>query len=210
MSKVIGQGLRQQQKSLNERVTILERSQAQMMVGVQKRLIEIGQTEQDTKDFIEALARLSGTEEVQAEVKAIRIERLRAQANAEKDSLDAGIKDGFILPVDTAEEKSVIVGRYIESNGEVQEPGRAQLVMPGIQEEFRNQLLGKGPGTVLDLPNGAKFEVQELYNVDEAKYAEVQATREAAQKAAIEALQAPAPAADADDSADEAASSDEG
>jgi len=46
--------------------------------------------------------------------------------------------------------------------------------------------------------------------VDEAKYAEVQATREAAQKAAIEALQAPAPAADADDSADEAASSDEG
>lgn len=197
MSKVIGQGLRQQQKSLSERITVLERAMAQLTTGVQQTLIELRQKQQDADDIGEALTRLNGKNEVDAEVKAIRIERLQAQANAEKDSLEAGVKDGFIVPTDKAEEKSVIVGRYLDTTGAVQEPGRSQLVMPGIQEAFRAKLMGQGAGTVLDLPNGAKFEVQEIYNVDEAKYAEVQAKRNAEMQAAMTAAQAPeAPAAE--------------
>jgi hypothetical protein len=188
MSKVIGQGLRQQQKSLNERVSVIEEALSKMMVGVQKRFIELSQSEQDAKDFIEALSRLSGHEEVQAEVKALRLDRLHVQMNTEKDSMDAGVAAGYILPVAGAGPESAIVGRYIEASGEVQEPGRVQMGMPGIQEEFRAKLMGQGPGTVLDLPNGAKFEVQEVYNIDNDKLAEVQAKADADQKAAIAAM----------------------
>jgi hypothetical protein len=188
MSKVIGKGLRQQQKSLNERVSVIEEALSKMMVGVQKRFIELSQSEQDAKDFIEALSRLSGHEEVQAEVKALRLDRLHVQMNTEKDAMDAGVAAGYILPVAGAGPESAIVGRYIEANGVVQEPGRVQMGMPGIQEEFRAKLMGQGPGTVLDLPNGAKFEVLEVYNIDNDKLAEVQAKADADQKAAIAAM----------------------
>lgn len=197
---VVKQGLRQQQRTLSERITGLEQGVARMLFGVNQQFGQAAQRTQTLEEQVEALVAIAGAEEVQAYITDRRIERARAQAAAEKASLDEGIKDGYVIPAETCGEKSVIVGRYFDDKGTVLEPGRAQLVMPGVQDQFKQQLLGKGTGTRLKLPEGGEYELTEIYEIDEAKAKEVE---EAKAKAAAEAAAAQAQAqAQKDEAAD--------
>lgn len=189
-------GLRAQTRSISQRVETIEQNMARFLYAVNQQGQQQGSKIVELQEKVEALMELAGAEDVMSIINEKRVEKARAQAAEEKASLEQGIADGYILAAETIGEKSLLVGRYVAADGTVTEPGRSQLVMPGILPHFREILLGQSVGfKLVDLPEGAHFEVQEIYNVDEAKANEVmqakqQAQAEAAAKAAEEAAKA--------------------
>jgi flagellar hook-associated protein FlgK len=151
-------------------------------------------------ETVSALVYLQGEEEVRSYIEEKRLSQLRQIAEQEKASLDQAISDGYVTKVDVIAEKSLIVGRYINKDGSIQEPGRTQLVVPGIHQKYHSQLLGKGVGTVLSIDDGAKFEVLEVYHVDEEKAKTSMAEKQAA--AAAAATNAASAVAAADETAE--------
>lgn len=200
---------RQAQKSLSDRLTTAEgnidglnQNVARALLGINQRFNEHNGRLITTEELVDALVDIQGREEVERLVDERRLERAEKLAAQEKGSLDQAISDGYVLAAEVAGEKSVIIGKYLASDGSVIPPGRAQLVMTGVQEQFRNQLLGKGVGTKLDLADGGKFELTEIYEVDDEKYQAFVAAKQAA--AVNEAAQAAAAAA-SQETAEEAA-----
>jgi hypothetical protein len=181
--------IRQQQRSLSERLQALEENTVRLLVGINQRFELDDKRLISLEELVEALANLQGLEEVQEFVDAKRIERARAASAAEKAALDQGIADGYMVVAPVVDEKSLLVLKYTNADGSVIEPGRVQLPAEKVQPQFKDQILGKGVGTIIDLPGGAKCELLEIYGVDEAKHKEVQAAKAAAQAA----LQATAP-----------------
>lgn len=188
---VVKQGLRQQQRTLSERITNLEQGLAQVLFKINQRFGGVDQRLATLEEQVEALIELGNREDVQQVINDKRIERARAQSAQEKASLEEGVKDGYIVPAEAIGERTILVGRYVDKDGTVEEPGRAQLVMPGIAPQFREKLLTQAAGFKLETPNGGHFEVQEIYEVDEQAHrafqeAKAKEAAEAATKAAQE------------------------
>jgi hypothetical protein len=170
MSNALKPGLRQQQRSLSDRVGALEQNLARALMGVQQRFQALDQRTTSLEELVEALVNIQGSEDVQSFVDGRRLERAERLAAQEKASLEEAVKDGYVLPVEKVGEKSILVGKYIGADGGVIPPGRVQLVMAGgVAPEFRDKLLGQTVGKTLDLANGEKYELSEIYEVDEAK-----------------------------------------
>lgn len=199
--KVIGQSVRSQQRSLSDRIGTMEQSVAKMLFGINQRFMGSDQQINELIEKVDALVQLQGAEDVSAYIANARIERARAASAQEQASLEEAIKDEIVKPAEAAEERSLIVGRYYHKDGSVQEPGRAQLVMPGVQAEARAKLLGQKAGFVLDLPDGSKFELLEIYSVDEERAVKL---REERQKAALDAATAAAQAVAKEDESQDA------
>ncbi len=190
MSNVIKQGLRQQQRTLSERITALEQGLAQVLYKINQRFGSLDTGLVEANEKIEALIELlSSTDEVQRVVQRKRLEQAQAQVEREKAALAEGVKEGYLVMADKVGERSLITGRYIDASGKVEEPGHTQLAIPGVALQFKEKLLGQSVGTFLDLPTGGKFELVAIFEVDDAKYKEVMEARakaqaDAAQKAA--------------------------
>jgi hypothetical protein len=204
MSQVVKQGLRQVQKGLSERVSNLEQSLAQILFGVNQRFQSGDSKTAALEEQVAALIELNGAEDVARIVMEKRTERAKAQSEQEKATLQEGIDAGYVIPADTVAEKSVVVVRYFDKDGGVVEPGRAQLVMPGVIQKYRELLLGKGVGLKMDLDEGGSCELLEIYNVDEDKAKAVMAERAQAAQA-----KAAADASTATEAAGETAAADE-
>lgn len=189
--------VRQTQRSLSDRVGGLEQNLARVLFGINQRFQASDQRLTTLEDLVEALVNLQGAQDVHAFVNEKRVERAREASAKEQASLEEGISDGFVLKAASVGDKSIIVGKYTDVEGKVIEPGRAQLVIPGVQPQFKELLIGKTPGAILDLPNGEKFELTEIYEVDEEKAREVIKAR--AEKATAAATAAAGEAAAADE-----------
>ena len=175
------QSLRNQAKSVSARQDMIEQQMTRFVWAVNQQLQNLSQRLANAEETLVAVVSHIGEEEVQAIVTETRVAKARQGAAEEKATLDEGIRDGYITAAEVIEEKSLIVGVYYDKDGKAIEPGRNQLVMPGIAPNFREKLQGQKVGVKLDLPDGASFEVLEIYSVDEAK---AQALLEEKQKAA--------------------------
>lgn len=171
---------RQVQRSLSDRTGGLEQNLARALFGINQRFQGVDSRLINNEELVEALVELQGRADVEAFVDAKRKERAQALADKEKATLEAAVIDGYVVAADKVGPTSIIIGKYIDAAGDVIEPGRAQLVMTGVQEQFRAQLLDQAVGKALDLPNGEKFELLEIYSVDEEKFKAVMAAKQAA------------------------------
>lgn len=199
MAHVQGNGIRAAQRSVSQRVDALEETIARALMGVNQRFQAV---ERQVGEFREGFAGLIEMEGVSGALDEFinqkRLQAMRNQAAAEKASLDAGIADGYVYAVETVTDKSIIVGRFVDAQGVVQEPGRYQLITPNLGKEYRDLVIGQKVGFVLPMvtdgqPNGTTFNLDEVYEVNEEKYAKVQADKAAAADIATRAAAAPAP-----------------
>lgn len=182
--------LRSQTRSITERLTSLERNLFQFVPGVEAKIGDSDRRLADLEEKIEALIELAGASDVEQVINRRRVEQARASAAIEKQRLDDGVKEGYILPTEKVGEKSILVGT-ITKDGEVVEPGRFQMTMVKVKPQFKEKLLNQAAGVVVDIENGGKFELTEIYEVDTAKALEIfKQKQEEAQKAAAEAAQA--------------------
>ncbi len=187
MSNGAKASLRNTQRSFSGRLDGLEQNFTRFLIGVNNRVQNHEQRLSNLEEKVEALIELNGPVEVEAAVNRLRLERSRAEVAIEKAKLDEAIADGYVMAVEKVEERSLVVGRYLDETGTVVEPGRLQIPVPTVKAEFKDQLIGASVGAVIDLQNGTKFELTEIYNVDEAKAQEVAAAK---QKTAEDAAQA--------------------
>ncbi len=167
-------------RSLSDRVGGLEQNVARALIGIQGRFEGFEGRLSPVEELVDALVDIQGRAEVERLVDERRIARARALAEQEKNTLEGGVRDGYVTAAEVVGEKSIIVGKYVNADGVVIEPGRAQLVIPGVAPQFREKLVGKGAGTVLDLPNDETFELLEIYEVDNEKYQKFVAEKQAA------------------------------
>lgn len=190
-------------RSLNDRVTILEQTTVQVVTDYENRLKGIGTKLAEHQEILDALCELAGKEQVAQLVNQNRIARARAQAAQEEMSLKAGITAGYVVPGEVIGEKSILIGRFVKPDGTVEEPGRAQFVVPGLTGEVKASVIGQKAGYELAIPSGDKFVVDEVYELDQEKAKEyVQAQQKAAAEEAAKAA-AQASAASQDDGQDE-------
>lgn len=179
---------RAQVRSISDRVSMMEQNMTRFVWAVNQELQGIKQRLGLLEETVAALVILAGQDDVNNLVNDRRIEQAREMSDREKASLEEGIADGYVVSALKIDEKSLIVGRYTDAEGKVIEPGRAQLAMPGIAVQFRDQLMGQGVGFKLDMPEGGNFEVLEVYSVDDEKARQV--LEEKQKKAAEEAVKA--------------------
>ncbi len=128
-----------------------------------KLLDRVPNTEQALDNIvkaIQAIVRVVGVSEVQAELAAATQANLKAQ-------VEAGLKEGKILPAEVVTEKSFIVGHELDKDGKLANP-RFQLGFMALSEDSRKLFLGKKPGEVIETPNGT-IAIDETYDVVEAQ-----------------------------------------
>ncbi len=162
------------QRSINDRLTELENNFVKVVMGLNQRFQAVTQRQDLLEENFTGLLNMEGiADALTTFVAQARIDTLRNQAKFEKESLDAGIADGFVYKTETIAEKSILVGRFI-LNDVVEEPGRFQAIVPGLGTRFKELLLGKSVGYVMPMDGDRTFTVDEIYEVDEKKYQEVQ------------------------------------
>ena len=163
---------KKQVKSALERIGELEGVLPQIIAGFNQALMQLEQRLGEFGEAIDALVELAGGKDlVDSVIQSHRV--ARATAN-----LNAALARGDLVKVEAVSEKSVIVGREFDKDGNLVPPGRVQLSFRGFKPEFREKLLGKGVGFVFDIgaelaettgtPAGetvtGKFEVSEVYD----------------------------------------------
>lgn len=186
--------VRREAAGLSQRLDAVEQNLARVLFNLNQRFQAIDSQLQNANLLIQALTEHVGKDLVAATAEEIRVERLRANAEVEKNALEKGIADGYVSKSEKVDDTSILVGRYVSAKGDVQEPGRVQMTMPTVDPKFQAQLKDKGAGTSLDLPDGSKFELLEIYAVDTEKYRKLE--EEKAKKAAEDAEKAVAASAE--------------
>jgi len=194
----------QQAQGLAKRLDALEQNFIKFLTGANQRLDAVNQRLSIAEEKLDGVITLNGVEDVTRVINELRVERAREEAEAEKASLEQSVKDGYVFPVDAIGEKSMVVCRHIDKDGNIAEPGRLQLIAPKFTPEFKAIALGQPAGSKLPMPNGnGVLEILEIYNTDDEKYkafvaerqAKAQEAMRAQAQAAIEAAQAKAAAA---------------
>lgn len=175
---------RKQVRSALERIDTLEQDVPRIFQAVNEALTQSNQRMSQLGKVLEAVVELFGSETVDAKIKEIDTRNVQAQADGARAALEAGVADGTLVSALDINDKSLIVGREIDADGNVVFPGRVQLMFSGIRPEFQEKLLLQGPGFVVETQNGGKFEVLEVYNVVE----KAPVVEEPAATAAVEQL----------------------
>jgi hypothetical protein len=160
---------RKQVKSALERIEALESTLPQVISGVNQAFNNFDQNLSSMKELLEALVHLTGETQVQSVVESTRELRAKEQAAAMESAVKQAVQEGRLVPTETIGEKSLVVGKETKADGTVLGAGRTQLAFSSVKQEFREALSGKGVGFVMDLPEGAKFEVFEVYNFVDPK-----------------------------------------
>lgn len=115
---------------------------------------------------LEAVTELVGVEMVDAKIKEISERKVQERIAQAKEALKQGIASGELVPATVITDKSMLVGRETDKDGNVVEPGHIQLPMDRIAfPTVREQLVGQGVGFKVQTPAGNTFEVLEVYDV---------------------------------------------
>ncbi len=158
-------------RSVIERVDNLELGTQNLVEQINKSLTTVDGQLTMQQELIGAIVAIVGVEQVKEAIEAARaakkeqqLNEMLAQAAAAKAALEAGVASGEIAAVPTVGERSVIVGVERTKEGVEIPPGRSQLLFAMVKAEFKGQILGKGPGTVIATDSGGTFTIDEVYD----------------------------------------------
>lgn len=146
-----------------DRLDRLEQSFAQLVSTINNSLGGVSRQLDAHEEVFEAVITLLGREAVQGVVKDLREKKAVESMEAEKKALNELLDAKVVQTAATVTEESIIVGKETNPDGTVRIPGRVQLAFQRIDVNFQSALKGVAVGFILDLPNGGKFEVQEIY-----------------------------------------------
>ena len=148
----------------------------QLVSGINNALGDLNQRLVSQSEVLDALVEAIGKDKVEELIKAGRVRRMHEVMESEKKALEDLRASGELVEVPLVTEKSVIVGREYEPDGQVRAPGRVQVAYARVDAQFQSSLINQPPGTSFVLPNGGKFEVLEIYEVVEKQPASTAAT----------------------------------
>lgn len=148
-----------------DRLDAIEKTIAQLIPAINNSLGNLNQGISSQGEVLEAAVALLGRESVENSIKEARERRATETSEAQKKALEELVSRGELVAGTKVTEESVVVGREFNPDGSVRHPGRVQLAFQQVDAGFQAQFLGQAPGFTLDLPNGGKFEVQEVFEL---------------------------------------------
>ena len=174
-----------------ERLDQVEKTVTNIVSAVNNSLGQVSGQLGGITEVLDAVVQTLGADTIQKVMTENRTAKAEAQSQAEESALKELLAKGDIAVAAKVSDKSIVVGRETNKDGSVRIPGRAQVAFARIDPNFQAAFLGQEVGFNLELPNGGKFEVLEIYEVVEKA-----ATAPADTSAPAEALPPP-PAAGA-------------
>jgi hypothetical protein len=157
---------KKQVRSALERIDAIEAELPKLIAGINEALMNEDNRRRQLAGIIEAIVEILGAETVDGKVKEISDRQTMARLEQAKAALVAGLEEGKVVKVVDISEQSLIVGRELDSKGEVIFPGQLQLTYTGVKPEYQEKLLGQAAGFVLQTDSGT-FEVLEVYDIVE-------------------------------------------
>lgn len=148
-----------------DRLDAVEQALPQILGSLNQTLGQFSQQLNAQGEVVEALVQALGRETVEGIIKDTRERKGQELMEQEKAALEELVSSGAVAKVDKVSEKTIIVGREINPDGTVRSPGRAQVPYARVTTELKEKFLGQTSPFAVDLPNGGKFEVQELFEV---------------------------------------------
>lgn len=139
-------------KSIHDRVKDIESSLPELIKIVNQ---QFSRALEPLVQKLEAMEELLGKD-------LVKNKALELDMTQKKAALEMLVAEGRLEKTDVITDKSLVVGKEIVGGTPVH-PGRFQLSFSEIQPKFQEQLLGKGPGTTLEIPEYGLFQVDEVY-----------------------------------------------
>lgn len=150
-------------KGALERIEDLEKTIPSIVSAINEALVRADNRSTELSEVVDTLIELAGRETVTAAINSAREKRDRERAAAAEQALSDAIGRGEIASTDSVAENCLIAGVEYDKEGAPIPPGRVQVMTNQVVETVRTQILGKGPGTKADTPNGGTFEVTDIY-----------------------------------------------
>jgi hypothetical protein len=174
-------------KSALERIDSLEQDMMNLAGGINEAMIQANNRMTGLAKIIEAVVELFGAETVDAKIKEVEKRNQDAALDAAKKALEDGVSKGDLQKTDVVGDRTLIVGREFDKEGNLIPPGRVQLMFAGVRPEFQEKIKGQSAGFSVETPSGGKFEIMDLYTVIERAPEPVATDAVEAVAAAVEA-----------------------
>lgn len=184
--------LRAKGRALAGQTEELKAQFAQLAEGADRILGQHERRLSAVEETILAVVQTVGLEAIQEAIAEQRKVNGEKRVADEKAMLDEAVADGYVVPVETVDETSFVVGVELDKDGNLLAYGAQQCAFLQLPEPFKALLLGKKLGDVVETLTAGKFELTGVYRIDEVKRAEVMKAKEEAAKAAASAPPAPA------------------
>lgn len=165
--------------SILDRVKNLEDDRTRLLQALQESFSTSDKMLKNLAEILSAVVAVVGPEEVTNAVEGARKAARDEQVLKAKTALEGFVADGTMVVASVVNDASLVVGHETLPNGT--DSGRLQFLVNELAEDRRAALMGKNVGFVIDFPSGAKFEIQEIYDVA------LQASQEAPEETQVEA-----------------------
>ena len=160
--------------NLTQRLDDLEKSMVAFTTavndGFQRIDNQLGNQVGGLTQVMDAIVTILGLEnvqktlvELQMEKEKARIEAEKAKGEADARALAEGVANGTFRVANVVTDKCTVVGTETTPDGNAVGSGRIQFEFNRVGEPIQKGLVGQAVGYVLDLSNGNKFEVKEIY-----------------------------------------------
>jgi len=133
--------------------------------GVSENFQSLNKEVDDLGVFVLAVSRLLGEDKLKETIQVVvRENKTNAIAGAQKALADA-VEQGALKKVETVPDNAILVFEELDADGNPVEFGRQQHPLNRLQPQFRDEVMGKGVGTVLAPENSPKVRLSEIYQI---------------------------------------------
>lgn len=127
------------------------------------------------KELLNTLVALAGPEVVQTKLVARKVERDQKAVVEAVAAVDLLKSKNVLLVAPLVTEDSFIIAKEWDKDGNLKTPGRVQVAFNDLLPDFKGKLSSAVVGDSVETPDGGKFEIVEIYSIDQeaAKAAQI-------------------------------------
>jgi hypothetical protein len=148
---------------------------AQLEIVARETDQELGKLGTALKGMLEVLSGVMAALGPETEAKVVqfveskRDERARAEAESAEADHKRFVEAKVLQPAEVIlADNCVVGGRELDSTGKVCHYGVKRTRVEQFRDEAKTFLVGKGVGAVFEAPNGSKFEVTEIWTINQS------------------------------------------
>ena len=147
------------------RLAKLEKFQKDILRAMNQTFTIVDNRESATEEVVRALITLVGQDTVEKEVRRAKIEDLEGKSAKQKAVFDEAIAKGKVVPGESVNDRSVILGTEVDPEGNQLYPVRVQLLFGNLPADYQACYKGAKPGDKVVTPTKSTFSISEVWDV---------------------------------------------
>lgn len=109
---------------------------------------------------------------LQEQIDKNELEEARSNQFAQERMIKQFLSEGKIYPVKEVSDKSIIVGKKFDKDGNEFEVNRVQIEFTNVPGEYKDRLLHQALGAMIDDTDGTKIQITEIYEINYTAFAQ--------------------------------------